>query len=276
MAKKIAIAALALVAISIPLMGIGLIFGVSTTYIDGGGLHVQPEQPEEIRELLSSYDGTATVSITVASENLIIERGGTEFGYHITNRSGQSFEHSLSRDRLVIDQRSGRGAWVMFGWNNFVPGKRLPTITVYIPEDMYLEKLDIEMASGAVRVTGIDAASVEINGASGNFTATDLTVDRELDVEVVSGSTHVSGDLRGDLTFNSVSGNLDIEIDGAAADYQRAIEAVSGNITVSDPSGKLNSSTLVTSDSSGNRQTSGANRLEIEAVSGNISVRFLR
>lgn len=298
MMKKLALIALVLMMIGAAIAFIGFAIGISPLSLDADGMHVR-EQLADKSEFLESYDSSTTVSVSVISENFEIVRSD-RFGYTISGDEQDTFDCQLDHDRLIIKQRPIRSR-VAFSWDW---GWRLSKITIYIPSDMSIDNLTLDIASGDIRIDSIDAGSVSINGTSGNLTATQLTIARDLDMRLASGDVRIdsvtahsafltatsgnftatnlqiadglktdmaSGDvkiagvLQGNLVFNTMSGNLRIEIDGKASDYRRTIEGLSGSIRVNDDSGSL-----------ANNYPDGSNSININALSGDISIRFLR
>ena len=309
--KKIAIVALALMAIGFFMMLFGVMIGITPLYVDSTGMHRRTVQPE-LEEFASSYAQNATVTLSFASDDITIIRG-ERFGYTVTGTYSQKLNTQLTPSSLVIKQENTE-EWFDFGWDGLVMFGRGsftgPQVTVYIPADMTVILLDVSVASGDVMIesiaanevslqgasgdltvlnlkadtidlavmsgnvlmNGIEADSIRMQGASGDITLTALTVNRSLRADLMSGDVSIAGDIRGELVLNGASGNIQIEIAGASKDYSWAINGLSSNIWVSDPHGDLPTSTR-DSESAG---VALANRITIDAMSGDIGLRFMR
>jgi len=309
--KKIALVALALMAIGFFLMLIGFMIGITPLYVDSTGMHRRMLQPE-LEEFTTTYDKSATVRLAFASEDVSIVRSD-RFGYTVTGTYTQKLIGELSPSHLTLTQENEH-SWFDFGWDGLVMfGRgswRGAQITIYIPEDMTVEFLDANIASGDIRIDAITVGSLALNGASGDITmtnvkandteinvmsgnirlnsievdsmrfsgasgdvtATDMVVNRSLTSQLMSGNIRISGDLRGEIAFSGASGDLLIEIDGASENYDWTINGISSDVRVFDSRGELPSSTR----RNGQTLSSLANTITIDAVSGNITLQFLR
>jgi len=309
--KKIAIGALGLIGLGFVLMLIGFAAGVTPLYVDSTGMHRRTLQPEA-EKFLTDYDKTTNVTLALTSEDVTIVQDADRFGYSVTGTFYQTFDYSLTSDSLSIKEKSPRYfvnfGWSGIGWNDLVlfgSGVNFgPKITVYIPKDMTIETLDLSLMSGDVRIDSLKTRNVRINGASGNitaknllvedaltanlmsgdilfdsveaqtmridgasgnFTARGIAIERMLAINLMSGDVSISGDLRGETSFSGASGNLSLEIDGKASDYEWRIDAFAADITVRDSSNTLP-----------NSSSGGPNRISVDAMSGDISIRFLK
>jgi hypothetical protein len=174
--------------------------------------------------------------------------------------------------------------------------------------NMVADRIDMNIISGNIRMDSIDAGVFNLSGASGDVTATNLVVERAMSVNLLSGDVRISGDLRGDIELRGASGSIDIELIGASSDYSWTIDATSGNIWISDAYGDLPTHSRgpapeleledpatpptppgaepappvpaeplePTPDIAPAAPTSGADRITITVLSGDIAIRFLR
>ena len=304
--KKLAIVALALMAVGFFMMLIGFMIGVTPLYFDSTGMHRRTLQPD-LENFTDSYAKVATVTLQCAAEDVSII-SGDRFGYTITGNYSRPYETSLTNDSLVITQNYDAG-WFDIGWGSMVMFgngfNSLPRVTIYIPEDMTIRDLNVDIVSGDIWIESVEVDRFTLNGASGNISTSYLTVNESLNANLVSGDVYLAGDLRGNIHLSGASGNIRMEIDGRADEYSWQIDAVSGGISVSDPSGSLPTNARAIAPpsippappappmppgSNGNgsvdttpsvevepaRRPSGPNSILIDAISGDISLFFLR
>jgi|GEM_PF-1677156 len=310
--KKIALVAAVLVGVGFLLMLAGFMIGITPLFVDASGLHIRTLQ-QEVDEFITTYDKEADIILAFASEDVtIVSEEGTRFGYSIEGNYYHAIECSLQTDRLVMKEKNP--GLINFGWGTptLLNGPVLfgrgatygPRVTVYVPRDMTVKTLDLSLVSGDLKIESINARTVKIDGVSGNVTARDLLIEGALTANLmsgdilldsieaqtmrvdgasgnftarnimtkqslvsnlISGDVRVSGKLLGEVVFRATSGNLTLEIDGRADDYQWRIDALTADTTVRDASGGLASS------SSG-----GPNRISIDAISGDVSIEFLK
>jgi hypothetical protein len=301
--KKIAIFAVCLVAVGLLIMLIGVAVGITPLYVDSTGIHARTQQPE-IEDYASNYSKSAHINLSLPSDDVIIT-SGEKFGYTIEGTYYEKYEASVTSDSLTITLKSQSS--IDFGWSGpilFGRGHSSPRITVYVPRDMTVSDLDLSLMSGDLRIENIKAQNIKLDGASGNITVRNLTVENTFSSNVASGDLHldsvkarylkidgasgnikaenlaverkttlnlmsgdvfISGVLLGETSFDGASGNLTLEIDGRADDYSWNVNGISPELTVRDNSGDL-----------GRSSTRGDNQISLDVMSGEVSIRFLR
>ena len=317
--KKLALVAAGLAAAGFFLMLVGFMMGITPLYVDSTGMHRRVLQ-EEKEDFTTNYHKSADVTLTFVSNDVTIVQGGDRFGYRISGRYYRPMETSLSARSLVIKDVYS-ASWMDFGWDGMVlfgqSQSAFPSVTIYIPEEMTIGTLDLNLASGDIKITSVVAEQAFIDGVSGDFSATNMIVLRGMKVNMVSGDMFVSGDLQGDLSFRTVSGDLKIEIDAPSDLYTWSVTGITADVNVSDRYGVLPSNWNRTPDLSGSSEIErprnsnglpvtpdapdapeapdapaapgtssdekhedisyrGQNRITVDVVSGDVSIRFLQ
>ena len=162
-----------------------------------------------------------------------------------------------------------------------VPDK---TLTVFIPQSLTLDEIDIECVSADVNVEEISASSVNIETVSGEISLTSSVGMSDVSLE------SVSGDIKCNLTtetaemdVETVSGDLNLYFD--AFPRKLNIDSVSGDTTLYIPesSGLLLEFESVSGDFDSEVSASvkngnyligdGASRAEFESTSGDLSIK---
>lgn len=180
---------------------------------------------------------------------------------------------------------------------------RSKQLTVLIPEDMPLDRICVDTASGEVFISQVDAKEVEVNGVSGDVSLTDVRNMKTVKAEVVSSRvTVVTEEKLDSAAVETVSGGVDITAGGvdsfeittvsgtvcvAVAQESKCdgeIETVSGGVTVRLPeeagyridyssvSGTFSSELECTVNGERYERGDGGCRIEVDTVSGNLEV----
>ena len=156
------------------------------------------------------------------------------------------------------------------------------TLTLYVPNGMVFDDVDIETGAAKMTVDTLSASSVELKLGAGDVRFESLNASSEVDIKGGAGQiTIVSGTLN-DLSLEMGMGELNltaavlgesdlkfgvgesnVTLNGSKDDYKVDIEKGLGNITVD---GK----TVTDFGSSGN----GQNHIEIEGGIGTINLKF--
>lgn len=114
----------------------------------------------------------------------------------------------------------------VFGVN--IPKKDL---TIWVPQGMSLQELEVDAASAKVYVTGLTIGEVDINTASGQSEFTDCTVGT-LDVDTASGDVFFSGTLD-KLSCEAASASIRAELQNVPSSLD--IDTMSGDLELTLP-----------------------------------------
>ena len=142
-------------------------------------------------------------------------------------------------------------------------------LTVKVPNSWTLAKVELEVVSAGVEMNGISCGEVGFEGVSSDLSLNGCTA-RKVEAELVSGNT-----------------SLDFRSDVAAAEQPQSIsiESVSGNATICLPegwgfkaemesvSGKFDCPFASKVDKGEYLYGNGATEIEVETVSGSLSIR---
>lgn len=215
-------------------------------------------------------------------ENIEIEIGGGELTF------------LPSEDEKIYIEATGVGKFQAYSENNEVKIKSLKTtdmlvgeITVYIPENLILEELnlsvgggeidmknveilandiDIELGAGLVEADYIECRKLEVEVGAGQAVLHNIVADT-MGASVGMGDITLSGDIRKSLDVECAMGNADFELAGVEEDFNYDVECAAGNI---DLGGSAYSGLAMerTIDNGAEKHCS------LECAMGNISVRF--
>lgn len=174
-------------------------------------------------------------------------------------------------------------------------------LTVTVPRDTALTKLDLDVASANVTVRGLEGEirEVELDSASGISTLENLTIGT-LDVDTASGPCRFENLTVRDLSVDTASGNVDfsgkldkLNYDGASArftgvftnhPYQLDLNTMSGRLDITLPedcgftaafdgmSGKLNSDFATSFINNSQVYGDGACHIQVDSMSGNLTI----
>lgn len=156
-------------------------------------------------------------------------------------------------------------------------------ISVYLPQDILLEYVDIEVASATVNVDNLKAGKIEIESASGTVHANNIEAD-SVSFDTASGSVHVGGNIKAELEIETASGS--IHVNAAKLPRETEIDSSSGSVNLKVP--ENSGITLRLNTSSGKFKTNlpfvqsvhskqyvlgdGSSSVVIETSSGSINI----
>ena len=106
---------------------------------------------------------------------------------------------------------------------------------VAIDEDFDFDVYDIDSASGDIRITGGEPASIDINTASGSVNILDVKVDK-IDIDSASGDITLENVIAISIDIDTASGDVDLLMSDASSIN---IDTASGDVTGTLLSGKV-------------------------------------
>ena len=158
-----------------------------------------------------------------------------------------------------------------------VSGKDL---LIEVPRVWECAELDIDTASADVKVSGLTIHDVDFDGASGRFDFTDCSIGN-LDVDTASGDINFTGSLTtldcdamsAHCRFTLTKAPRALEMDVASGDLDLTLPQSCGfTVTLETLSGKLDTDFQVDKTARGFVSGDGSCRIELNAVSGNVSI----
>lgn len=111
-------------------------------------------------------------------------------------------------------------------------GKEAGTYTLYIPEGMALEEIEIVAGAGDLKVDGLNGSEMSLEIGAGNAVLTNLYIG-ETDVVCGAGNVELSGTLEGDIDIECGVGNVTMQLQAEKTDYNYDIANGIGNLSIS-------------------------------------------
>lgn len=172
--------------------------------------------------------------------------------------AGYSIEHWYSGDTLYIESSDGE---------SLLPTSCGSEITVYVPSDVRLEMLYVDLDLGDLTLAGLDLECAELSLDLGNLTGDALTVATTFQAEASLGEVTLFGDLGEHVDISAALGSVQLGLSRPVSEYSWELEADLGSITV-DGKQFTGSGGKEVNGGSGNRM------LEVDADLGSITVDF--
>jgi len=230
---------LSIMIISMIVFGITLIFGISA------GVDMYEESKEAKQEIISSDIMDITelenLDIDLTECKLEIKKGETlKVEY---NKNDSDFECVLNGKTLKIED-SG----VHINWFNLSEMKS--NITIYIPDNIKLNKVDIELGAADTNIEYLNCEKLKINTGAGrcyiqNLIAQDAkiecgageTVIGESTIDKIKidggvGKTTITGKITKNADIDSGIGKLEVNLIGDSSDYKIKSNTGLGNFIV--------------------------------------------
>lgn len=171
---------------------------------------------------------------------------------------GYKVNHWYSGDTLTIESNDS--------------GSVLPTdcgseITVYVPADVWLESLYVDLDLGDLTLAGLNLEYADIDLDLGSLTGEALTVTNHFQVDADLGEVVLFGDLGEYVDISADLGSVQLGLSKPASEYCWELSADLGSVTVDGRNQHA---------SDGNEVTGGyGNRtIEVDASLGSITVDF--
>lgn len=194
-------------------------------------------------------------------------------------------EKSASAKPLVYGLRGGQlniQFWAdnHFGFSSFNNASS-KDLYITIPKDFDLRVLDLDMASGNVKLEGLAVNEFDLDCADVEVTLDECTI-RSLDVDAASGEVNFTGSLE-ELTMDSASANFvgvfqnhprSINMDGMSNDLDITLPENCGfTVTIDGMSNRFTSDYPTTTMNGANVYGDGSCRIDVDGMSGNVNIR---
>lgn len=194
-------------------------------------------------------------------------------------------EKSPSAKPLVYDVRGGQlniqfweGKNSGFGNLNNASSKDL---FITVPKDFDLRELELDMASGKVKLEGLTMGELDFDGADVDMTLDACTV-RSMDVDAASGEIKFDGALD-ELNMDSASASFEgtfrnhprsIDMDGMSNDLDITLPEDCGfTVTIDGMSNRFTSDYSTTSRNGAHVYGDGSCRIDVDGMSGSVIIR---
>lgn len=141
-------------------------------------------------------------------------------------------------------------------------------IALFIPENFYLEEMKLSLGAGEISgSTAFAAGKLDIELAAGEVTLPNLQVGK-LYAEVGAGSLYYKGNIGEAVDVECGMGEIELELEGAATDYNYDVEVAAGEVTVGRESfGGIAGERSVDNNASKN--------IDVECAMGSVTVTFV-
>lgn len=172
---------------------------------------------------------------------------------------GYEINHWYSGDTLYIED-TDNGIQLLpdsFGSN----------ITVYVPMDVWLESLYVDLDLGSLTLAGLQLEYADIDLDLGDLTGEALTVATSMHVEASLGAVNLFGDLGEYVEISADLGSVQLGLTRPASEYCCELEADMGSVTVDGKKQRLGDDSEIICGY-------GDRVIEVDANLGSITVDF--
>lgn len=208
----------------------------------------------------TSHDVTPFTSIDLDVDlgNVTIAAGD---GYGVDIRSwgaGYQIDHWYSGGTLTIESTDS---------GSVLPANCGSEITVYVPSDVWLESLRVDLDLGSLTLAGLQLEYAEIALDLGDLTGEALTVATSMQVEASLGAVNLFGDLGEYVAISADLGSVQLGLTRPASEYCCELEADMGSVTVDGRKQRLGDDSEIICGY-------GDRVIEVDASLGSITVDF--
>lgn len=148
-----------------------------------------------------------------------------------------------------------------------IPDSFGSNITVYVPTDVWLESLQVDLDLGSLTLAGLNITYADIDLDLGSLTGEALTVVNHFEVDADLGEVNLFGDLGEYVDISADLGSVQLGLSRPVSEYCWELEADMGSITVDGKKQHANDENEVTGGH-GNRT------IEVDASLGSITLDF--
>lgn len=159
-------------------------------------------------------------------------------------------------------------------------GSKSKDLIIQVPLDWQCDSLEIDAASASLEVNDLTIREMEFDGASGTCVFDNCTVEK-LNVDTASGDVRFRGSLQ-QLDCDAASANIflelnnvprSIDLDTASGDLDVTLPADAGfTVTMDTMSGDFESDFATTSRNGSHIAGNGRCRIDVDAMSGDVTV----
>ena len=245
---------------------IGALIGVIVGVTSGVEVLIELSGNEnvELVDETRNFDELSGLNLNISSSNLTIKAEGDSYRMEAHNIP-KTTKIECKNDVLEI--------------KNVEKLKSESSITIYVPENAKLSRINLDMGAGNVEISNIEAANIDFSFGAGNvniknlksenptiecgagqinFENTELT-NAKLSAEV--GKVIYSGQLNGESRIECGVGEVEMNLECGRDNYSIKVQKGIGNI-------KINNESVTDNSTTGN----GQNKIYIEGGVGNIDI----
>ena len=149
----------------------------------------------------------------------------------------------------------------------YVSKVRSPEFTIYVPEDIELDDISIDVGAGNLSLSGdvISNGKIYINVGAGNLEVKNWEVN-DIQINCGCGNIEYDGEVNSEFEAKLGAGNIDLKLKGDEDDFDYYIDGALGNFSLNGRS----SSGLVGSQKIKNN---ASKKIDIECALGDISIK---
>ena len=224
---------------------------------------------EEMIKYIENLNDKVKIKIDLATYHLEVKRGA-KLSVETTGEKEQ-LKCAIHGSTLEIKEKNHNWFWKV--------KEGVPTVVIYIPENITLDELKIEMGVGKVSIEEIEVhnfkldagagkviisnmttQTADIDGGAGSFEATDC-IFNDLNLDCGVGATKISGNITGRSKVSCGVGRTEFNLAGKEEEYSIRTETGLGAMTLN---GKKCSDDA--------KYGEGESKIEIEAGVGSVEI----
>ena len=236
------------------------------------------DSSEMVEDSYLTFDHVEGITIKHGAGTLLIKEAEVEKVKVSTDKSREGYDIKDKNGTLIInDKLKMKGFFKYFGRSH-----RENNLTIHLPKNYNLEKLEIEAGAGRVILEDFTADNLDINAGAGAVSAKNVKAYKTkltggvgsmdlIDVEFESGKIdcgvgklYISGKLIGNNKINSGVGEVILDLSGQLEDYNLLVEKGLGGIFVNGKEYK----------NVNFKENKAENTLEIQGGIGKINLNF--
>lgn len=182
---------------------------------------LEDDMEHEGSEVKNSMDFSNTKGIDVEVDKMLVEVVATdEEKVRVENTAVKEIGVEISEDEDTVEIRTTKNA------NGINDGGKL---TLYIPRNIQLPELSIQVNNGKINLNGIQANELDLEIGRGEINAADF-VAGELSVSCEQGKADIKGTAQRDVDLECGAGAINFTANGAQTDFNYEIEVGAGAV----------------------------------------------
>ncbi len=273
------------------LIGIGVMIGIIVTVIGGQNfVRVVSAENVTLGEYHDAWDwgwnywggyrnelvvnnvswGNKSVEDHIAGQGidtLYITAGAGEFKFQEWDEDDFKIEIS-GRGECDYYIKDGKLYVEGFKKLNKINGYENNRITLYVPDGVQYDYINLEIGAGKFDVKGIQAKEMNCDVGMGAADLKNMDVGK-LEMQVGMGEITFAGKAAGDVTVSCGMGHISMKLEGSEQDYNYALSCAAGSINLANQSFSMLAGEK-------NIDNHAANNVSLECAMGSINVDFMK
>lgn len=225
------------------------------------------EKTTEVANSSQSFDSVTSLDMEIKGAEVYVKEGDA----FKAETNGENIKITQEGNKLVIEEDE---------YNWFDSNDQY--VTIYIPKDMVLDRVDMSTGAGIIEVEKISANVLDMELGAGKVTINQINVYNQSEIEggagkievksgelanltmdIGAGSAEITAKVTGQSKFDVGVGKLDLGVIGSASEYTFEVSKGIGDITVGDVSA-----------ADGTIIGTGTNKIKLDGGIGTINVSF--